>query len=701
MKKRFLPLALALIMVLSMLPVFTLGAGATPVNAAANKPSISTYGDSSNLTSTDFPASIATEMWWGLPLEGGSVIIDLGAIYEIEHIEWFFGGNIQYDGLGVYVATEDVWTTPDYDTGINDNVHNLGAYYLYSMWSAEEFWNRSSKWENVYFEAQGWTGSKQDSIDSNYEDPNNRFKIEFGEPVTARYVMIDNDGGHSYGGWDNTLYFAGLRILGEEVEETYDEITAADVSFAIVDDEPVMSITGTTLSPANEYQFWAYSKVDNSNYTWNMVQSYGIGDTYTYTGTIEDITAPDKTISMLVLVKDAAGNDIKEFKKTIEAPAAVAITSVKFNGSEAGDTVSIDISASSTASLAVALNKSADNIDLFIGSDKIGSGAQNESELNEVLSFAQTGTYKYKITADGAVRYLTVNAYDSTAMMDYNVFKTFDRIETSTSNTRALNLTRLNGLGTISVSGGHAKLSGDTITFPTGMYGERDITFTSRSGGLTDKVIKTVNYKRPIEDGTISIGWNQTLKTTAIGLGETMTFDLSTTTSSALRSEEVLQYRFIRKDASGWVVVQNWSYVDTLSWTPVRHGAYDIIAQVKGSKTEYPEQRLTMTVNVGTNAIIAETLAITGNTLMTPLATNTISVSSSNNSCDTYWFEIYDALSDTAITTTSGMKMTNSFDWIPPTKENGRYYVKVYGNSSNNVFGYGEITAEAPITFAP
>lgn len=71
-----------------------------------------------------------------------------------------------------------------------------------------------------------------------------------------------------------------------------------------------------------------------------------------------------------------------------------------------------------------------------------------------------------------------------------------------------------------------------------------------------------------------------------------------------------LQYAFYREDASGWVLIKNYSSSNELIWKPVRNGTYNIQARIMDSNAGSYEKAVTNTYVIGTGLSETDTLSV-------------------------------------------------------------------------------------------
>ncbi len=129
-------------------------------------------------------------------------------------------------------------------------------------------------------------------------------------------------------------------------------------------------------------------------------------------------------------------------------------------------------------------------------------------------------------------------------------------------------------------------------------------------GSYDDGLIRTLVIPRDGGSSSASLNFtaNQTLPNVANG-----TPIVFTATATGLPG--TVQYSFWRYDATGYVLVKDWSTSNTFSWTPARLGEYQLEARAKGDGAGSYELKTSLGVNItDQNFAKADVTTITLNT---------------------------------------------------------------------------------------
>jgi len=142
-------------------------------------------------------------------------------------------------------------------------------------------------------------------------------------------------------------------------------------------------------------------------------------------------------------------------------------------------------------------------------------------------------------------------------------------------------------------------------------------------------------------------------------------------TANATGLPSTVQYSFWRYDATGYVMVKDWSSSPTLSWTPARIGSYTLEARAKGDGAGSYEVSKQLLVNI--TAAGEEKAAVTGITLnaaylnLNAQAKKPIilraNATSTNGDDLLYKFYVYD--SDMRTTQLKGYTVDQTCVWTP------------------------------------
>jgi len=137
-------------------------------------------------------------------------------------------------------------------------------------------------------------------------------------------------------------------------------------------------------------------------------------------------------------------------------------------------------------------------------------------------------------------------------------------------------------------------------------YGIYTMTGTVRRksvNGDDDKII--VYYSGYARSATLS----QDCSGYTAQAGETLTIISSGTIEGV--SGENLKYAYYREDASGWVLIRDYSSSGTLTWTPTRPGIYHIQVRIKADGAGSYEKAVTGTYTITGTDLSSDILTVT------------------------------------------------------------------------------------------
>jgi hypothetical protein len=159
-------------------------------------------------------------------------------------------------------------------------------------------------------------------------------------------------------------------------------------------------------------------------------------------------------------------------------------------------------------------------------------------------------------------------------------------------------------------------------------------------------------------------------------------------TANATGGNVTPEYKFrIRDNAVGtWSTVQNYSTVNTWSWTPSQFGSFDIqvMARNAGSGVAYQAVR-NLTFSIAANAVTSVTLTSDKSTLTIPGTVNFTATALGGNGNYEYKFRVKD--NATGIwTTPRGYSPTNTWTWTENTT--GSYNVQVQARIAGSGVAY-------------
>ena len=198
----------------------------------------------------------------------------------------------------------------------------------------------------------------------------------------------------------------------------------------------------------------------------------------------------------------------------------------------------------------------------------------------------------------------------------------------------------------------------------------------TENGSFDDGMIKTLVVPREGGSGTVTMDLtaNQTLPNVA--KGTPIVFTASTTGLPG-----PVQYSFWRYDATGYVLVKDWSTSNSLNWTPARVGEYVIQARAKGVGAGSYEIVRQLTVNI--TDTVDQKAAVTSITIneaylnANAQAKKPIMIkanaAATNGDDLLYKFYVYDA--DMRTTELQGYSINQNCVWTP--REAGTYTISV------------------------
>jgi len=128
-------------------------------------------------------------------------------------------------------------------------------------------------------------------------------------------------------------------------------------------------------------------------------------------------------------------------------------------------------------------------------------------------------------------------------------------------------------------------------------------------GSFDDGLVRTLVIPRTGSSGTAAMTFTADKPLPDVAKGTAITF-----TAEATGLPDTIEYSFWRNDASGYVLVKDWSTSNTLNWTAARVGEYTLEVRAKGAGAGPFELKRTLAVNI-TDAVdeIAAVTAVTIN----------------------------------------------------------------------------------------
>ena len=372
----------------------------------------------------------------------------------------------------------------------------------------------------------------------------------------------------------------------------------------------------TTANSNYSYQYWIKTKVAtdlsdnlaNEQFIWQMVRGFNDGNE-TANLTVTDNNKENGKYHVIVRVKEGT----KLIDEIYGSYRAIGISEVKVDDKAAQG--EIIISRSSTAKIEIISHyENVASYSLYYGEEKTTPFTNSTGEFNLPMNSYQTGYNIFRAeietaTGEKDTKYIKVYVYDEYVANQRPVITSLTGdtdwqnggITTFTMNVeyadgKPIPLANATNYNFRLRSGGINLISNivDTqdgtfkVQFAADYNGKNGIYYTegtvSREGinGEDDKIIRYYDgYARSAtlqQSAKDSSENDLALSSYTIAVGQTITI---TATGSITGAVNDLEYGFYREDASGWVMIKNYSTSNTLTWTPTRAGTYNIQARIK------------------------------------------------------------------------------------------------------------------------
>ncbi|NLX94521.1 MAG: hypothetical protein GXZ02_11895, partial [Clostridiales bacterium] len=480
---------------------------------------------------------------------------------------------------------------------------------------------------NITFDANGGTGGTGPTA------------MAYDSPLTAPTVTKE---GFVLAGWNPEL--PATVPLTDTTYVAQWETTVVTVT--MVGSEFKVNIEGWAAD--YQYQIWSYQNVtsdillgDDGNVQanqWILSQGYTPGSAGTPDASnngsinfmIPGFTSPTENFMIAVRIADANGNFVTEIRDayTPEALSMVVITKVLVDDAvttgyelreiKAGAETLIKVIGNDVPGIVytATVRQTGDNLDV-----------SNTNEFLWDISALAPGIYTIEITATNG---------DTTATKEIT-FELFTLAGTTTYGSidemsldlapGGVDITPIYANGTFSFRvrepGRAAQFrsveyaNAGTVTHPITAPGVYHVFGYATRAGLIgtegsydDGLIRTLVIPRDGGSSSASLNFtaNQTLPNVANG-----TPIVFTATATGLPG--TVQYSFWRYDATGYVLVKDWSTSNTFSWTPARLGEYQLEARAKGDGAGSYELKTSLGVNItDQNFAKADVTTITLNT---------------------------------------------------------------------------------------
>ena len=475
----------------------------------------------------------------------------------------------------------------------------------------------------------------------------------------------------------------------------------------------------------DQYQIWTYQHI-TSDYLidtasdvkadqWILSMAYASGSSGdiqedgSTTFTIPNFVSPDSNYTVAVRIKDNSGNFVKEIRDS-------------YTAAEVGDVVITDILVDGTVTPGYEIKEIKTGAEVLIkafgngvsgttfsatavaGGTSINLAATGINEFLWDISGLNPATYTVSVSATNGSTTDTQEILFKLYSLDTNItYASINDLQVSWASGIA-SITPTFDNGTFSY---RLKESGrdnmyvstqyetaGTQTYPitapgvyliTGLATRAGIIGTEKDGTYDDGIIKMLVVPRP-GDGKIphemTFLADQTLPDVPKGTAITFTAD-----ASAFLPGPV-QYSFWRVDATGDVLVKDWSTSNTLAWTPARVGLYTIEARARGVGAGSFEAKKDLHVNV--TDTVDQTASVSGITINSaelnanaqakkPIAIKA-NATSLNGDNLLYKFMLYDA--DMMTSDLQGYSVNQHCVWTP--REAGTYTISVLVKSDDS-----------------
>ncbi|HZK38610.1 MAG TPA: InlB B-repeat-containing protein, partial [Clostridia bacterium] len=534
---------------------------------------------------------------------------------------------------------------------------------------------------NITFDANGGTGGTVAT------------SMQVGASLTAPTLTKE---GFVLGGW-----LPALPATVPAVDTIYvAQWVQTAVNVTKTQDGMVVNIRGWTAD--SQYQIWSYQQVQSDDLLasdtnvqanqWILAKSYAAGNTGIVQGdgsinfTVPNFLSSTANYVMAVRIADANNNFVAEIRDA-------------YTPDDVGEAVITKILVDNVVTTGYELREikgGAEMLIQVIGNDvpnitytaTILSGATSMplnmggNELNWNISALEPGLYTVEFTATNgdttATQLMTFELFALAAVTNYGILNNMQLnpaaggVDITPDFANGSFSFRLREPGRAPQFRSREYAASETIAHPitapgiyhVNGYVTRAGLIGTENGGFDDGIIRTVVIPRTGQASgpvTMNLTANQTLPNVAKGTPIVFT-------AAATGLPEPVQYSFWRYDATGYVLVKDWSTSDTLNWTPARIGEYNIEARAKGAGAGSYEIKRSLTVNITGAESKANITAITLNTdeLMGLQARKPIMLKANAVSADQdllYKFYVYDG--DMLNSQLKGYTVDQNCVWTP------------------------------------
>jgi hypothetical protein len=478
---------------------------------------------------------------------------------------------------------------------------------------------------NITFDANGGTGGTGPTA------------MTPGDPLTAPAVAR---AGYVLAGWSPTL---PATVPTSDTTYVAQWVQTA-VTVTMVDDEFIVNIQGWTAS--SKYQIWSYQQVtsdallagtaDVQANQWILSMPYAAGSTGdvqldgSINFTIDSFTSPTENYVIAVRVADAGNNFVQEIRDayTPEDVQEVIITKVLVDGAVTTGYELREITGGAQTLIKVIGNNVANIVytaTQLAGPTAIDLTVSNTNEFLWDISALDPGIYKIQLEATNgttiAAQLVTFELFSLSTSIDYGSIDDMtlaydagvvDITPTFADGTFSYRLREPNRAPIYrSVEYSNAGPFEYAISAPgvyvVHGYVTRAGLIGTENGGFDDGLVRTLVIPRTGGSGTASMTFTADQTLPEVAKGTAITF---TAQATGLPDTE---YSFWRNDATGSVLVKDWSTSNTLDWTPARVGEYTLEARAKGAGAGSFELKKTLEVNI--TDTVEEIAAVTGITI--------------------------------------------------------------------------------------
>jgi uncharacterized repeat protein (TIGR02543 family) len=535
--------------------------------------------------------------------------------------------------------------TQNYGTDVAKPADPAKTGYIFAGWYSDSGLTTAVTWPHtltadVTFYAKWGVGSVNITFDANGgEGGTGPTSMTVGAPLSAPVVTRD---GYVFAGWDPEV---PTTVPAQSTVYTA-QWTLTEVDVTMDGDDFVVSIGGWTST--NKYQIWTYQQVTSDSVLsgesdlkadqWILSMSYADSDdgilqpNGNIAFTIPVFPSSTENYVIAVRIADENYNFVSELRNayTPDDVLQVVITKVIVDGAvttgyelkkiEPGASINIQVVGNNVAGIEY-------QAEVLSGTSSTLLTATSDGVYDWDISALDPGIYEVEFTASNG-------GSQAAFTVDFELYAPASSVDFGLLNS----MTSAYANGTVSVTPNYEN---GTFSFRLREPG-RDPLYTSpeySADGPFDYAYSApgvyyvyglvtrdgiIGTEKVYDDGIINTlviprgtpGGSATMTLTAdkplpdIEKGTAIEFTAETT--GLVGTPE---YSFWRYDATGYVLIQDWSTDNTLDWTPARIGSYTIEARAKGEGAGSYEIRKFLDVNIYyTNEEKANVTAITLNT---------------------------------------------------------------------------------------